>query len=285
MLVVNVAVIPLNLTAVTPVRFVPVIVTLVPGLPLAGVNDVIVGAAPTPKLVALVAAAEPAVVTWIGPEVAPVGTVAVIDVPDTTVNEVAAVALNWTVVAPQKFVPVMVTTVPTGPPVGVNDVIVGAAAAETLKSSSRPLSNDAAPLLTTTLPVPVIAAHGTVAVIDVSDPTVNGATAPPIVTLVVAGLLKLVPVIDTTVPRAPADGDTPVTVGVRAQAGRAVTSTPTTPMRGPTRLRGLKLSCSGTANRVPPFWRRESIDGRHVPDPSKAVRWFHSRGDCNYPTR
>ena len=40
----NVAVTPLNLTEVTPVRFVPVIVTLVPTWPLVGVNDVIVGA-------------------------------------------------------------------------------------------------------------------------------------------------------------------------------------------------------------------------------------------------
>ena len=43
----NVAVTPLNLTAVTPVRFVPVMTTLVPTLPLVGVNDVIVGAAAT----------------------------------------------------------------------------------------------------------------------------------------------------------------------------------------------------------------------------------------------
>ena len=37
-LVVNIAVTPLNLTAVTPVRFVPVIVTLVPTCPLVGVK-------------------------------------------------------------------------------------------------------------------------------------------------------------------------------------------------------------------------------------------------------
>ena len=54
-LVVNVAVTPLNFTAVTPVRFVPVIVTLVPTGPLVGVNDVIVGPATTVKLVELFA--------------------------------------------------------------------------------------------------------------------------------------------------------------------------------------------------------------------------------------
>ena len=40
----NVAATPLNLIAVTPARFVPVMTTLVPTLPLVGVNDVMVGA-------------------------------------------------------------------------------------------------------------------------------------------------------------------------------------------------------------------------------------------------
>jgi hypothetical protein len=64
---------PLNLTAVTPVKFVPLIVTIVPTGPLAGVNAVIAGA--TAKLVALVAV-PPGVVTLSGPVVAPVGTIA-----------------------------------------------------------------------------------------------------------------------------------------------------------------------------------------------------------------
>jgi hypothetical protein len=43
------------------------------------------------------------------------------------VNVVAAVAPNFTAVAPVKFVPVMVTTVPpaVGPLVGLTDVTVG----------------------------------------------------------------------------------------------------------------------------------------------------------------
>ena len=64
-------------------------------------------------------------VTEIVPVVAPVGTAAVMDVADTTVNFVAAVPWNLTVVAPVKLVPVIVTVVPTGPDAGVNDVIVG----------------------------------------------------------------------------------------------------------------------------------------------------------------
>ena len=67
---------PLNVTAVAPLKFVPVIVTLVPAGPLVGVKLVIVGGlAVTVKVLALVAV-PPAVVTLTGPVVAPVGTVA-----------------------------------------------------------------------------------------------------------------------------------------------------------------------------------------------------------------
>ena len=43
---VKVALVPLNATAVAPLRFVPVIVTAVPAAPLAGVKPVIVGGGP-----------------------------------------------------------------------------------------------------------------------------------------------------------------------------------------------------------------------------------------------
>ena len=71
----KVAAAPLNVTAVAPVKFVPLIVTLVPTGPLAGVTLVIVGAGMTVKLLALLAV-PPGVVTRTGPVVAPVGTVA-----------------------------------------------------------------------------------------------------------------------------------------------------------------------------------------------------------------
>jgi hypothetical protein len=67
------AALPLNVTAVAPVRVVPVIVTRVPTGPLAGVKLVIVGV--TVKLLALVAVPA-AVVTLSGPVVAAAGTVA-----------------------------------------------------------------------------------------------------------------------------------------------------------------------------------------------------------------
>ena len=44
---------------------------------------------------------------------------------ETTERAAAAVPLKVTWVAPVKFVPVMVTAVPTGPLVGVNTVIIG----------------------------------------------------------------------------------------------------------------------------------------------------------------
>ena len=71
----KVALVPLNVTAVAPVKFVPLIVTLVPTGPLAGVKLVIVGAEMTVKLAALVAV-PPDVVTFTGPVVALAGTVA-----------------------------------------------------------------------------------------------------------------------------------------------------------------------------------------------------------------
>ena len=71
----KIALLPLNVTAVAPVKFVPVIVTLAPTGPLVGVMLVIVGAGMTVKLVAL-AAVPPGVVTRTGPVVAPAGTVA-----------------------------------------------------------------------------------------------------------------------------------------------------------------------------------------------------------------
>ena len=73
---VKLAALPLNRTAVAPVKFVPLIVTLVPTPPLVGAKLVIVGAlAVTVKLLALLAV-PPGVVTLTGPVVAPAGTVA-----------------------------------------------------------------------------------------------------------------------------------------------------------------------------------------------------------------
>src|SRR2546426_12754938 len=72
---VKLALTPLNVTAVAPVKFVPLSVTLLPTGPLVGVKLVSVGAGITVKLVVLVAV-PPGVVTRSDPVVAPAGTVA-----------------------------------------------------------------------------------------------------------------------------------------------------------------------------------------------------------------
>ena len=112
-----------NCTAVAPMKFVPLIVTLVPAGPLPGVKLVIVGGLSTVKLLELLAE-PPGVVTLMGPLEAPAGTVAWIAVAELTVK-LALVPLNRTAVAPLKFVPLIVTLVPAGPLTGAKPVIVG----------------------------------------------------------------------------------------------------------------------------------------------------------------
>jgi hypothetical protein len=77
----------------------------------------------TAKSPALVAVPS-GVVTLIFPLVAPEGTVALICVLEATLKA-ADVPLKRTLVVPVKLLPVIVTDVPTGPMVGVNEVIVG----------------------------------------------------------------------------------------------------------------------------------------------------------------
>jgi hypothetical protein len=67
---------PLSVTAVAPVKSVPLIVTLVPTGPLVGVKLVIVGALAVTVNALGLAAVPPGVVTLSVPVVAPVGTVA-----------------------------------------------------------------------------------------------------------------------------------------------------------------------------------------------------------------
>ena len=115
--VIVVASVPPNDTPVVNPRFVPVIVTCVPALPEAGVKDVIVGALTIEKVPAL----EPlpsGVVTLILPVVAPLGTIAVIDVSPLRMNCVAATPLNLTPPVRSAFVklsPVIVTVLPIAP--------------------------------------------------------------------------------------------------------------------------------------------------------------------------
>jgi hypothetical protein len=143
----------LNVTDVTPVKLAPLIVTLDPTGPLAGVKLVILGA--TVKLLALVAM-PPAVVTLIGPVVALAGTVAVICVLEST-WKTDATPLNFTAETPVKAVPVIVTASPTFPLPGVKPVMLGL----TVKFPV-PIT---VPAGVVTPILPVVAPAGTVAVI------------------------------------------------------------------------------------------------------------------------
>jgi hypothetical protein len=146
----------------------------------------------------------PGAVTPIVP-VAPLPTVAVIEVSLTTVKTVAAVPPKVAAVAPVKFVPVRVITDPVPPLVGVNDAIVGAG-----MNVKAPVLVAMPPSVATVI-VP-LAPPATVAVSDVSLTTVNADAAilPKVTAL---ALVKVVPVMVITAPAAPLVGVNEVMVG------------------------------------------------------------------------
>ena len=170
----------------------------------------------TVKFAALVAV-PPGVVTVILPVVAPDGTVAVILVEEFTAKD-AETLWNLTEVVvkpdPVKFVPLIVTDVPTGPEVGENELMVGLGGVVT----SKLLELIAVPPGVVTRILPSVAPDGTVAVILVEEFTVNEAETLLNVTLLT--LTKLVPLIVTEVPTGPELGENEVIVG----AGGEVTS-------------------------------------------------------------
>jgi hypothetical protein len=130
----TVACVPLKVTVLLPIvllKLVPVMVTVAPTRPLAGLKLVMVG-----LVVVVVVTVKSSVettdcsstVTVIFPVVAPVGTVTT-KVVDEALEIVATVPLNDTALLANialKFNPVIVTVVPTGPLVGVKLVIDGA---------------------------------------------------------------------------------------------------------------------------------------------------------------
>jgi hypothetical protein len=158
------------------------------------------------------------VITRIGPVVAPVGTATVILVPAPFTAKPGAFTLsNETAVAPVKLVPLILTDVPTGPLVGLNDVIVGAPAPVTVKF----VELVAVPSGLATAIGPVVAPAGTVAVILCALSIVNVADVPLKLTLVTSGPLKLVPWIVTEVPTGPLAGENELIVGAAAKAASA----------------------------------------------------------------
>jgi hypothetical protein len=203
-LVIVVAVVPLNVTVLVPCvepKFVPVIVTDAPTAPDAGDRLVILGVGINVKLTPLLA--RPLIVTTTLPVVALAGTGTTIDVAVQLVG-VAAVPLNVTVPVVPKFVPVMVTDVPTGPDAGDRLVMLGVG----INVKLTPLL--ARPLIVTTT-LPVLAPAGTGTTIDVAVQLVGVAAVPLNVT--VPDVPKFVPVMVTDVPTGPDAGDRLVMLG------------------------------------------------------------------------
>ncbi len=156
--------------------------------------------------------ARPPTVTTTLPVVAPAGTGTTMLVADQLVG-VAVVPLNVTVLVPfvaPKFVPVIVTDVPTGPLVGVRLVTVGAVAVVVTVNVIALLA--APPTVTTTLPVVAPAGTGTVMLEE--DQFVGVAAVPSNFTALVPCVdPKFAPAMVTIVPTAPLDGDRLTIVG------------------------------------------------------------------------
>ena len=120
----KVALLPLNFTSVAPVNPVPVMLTLAPVGPEVGEKLTIVGGGGfTVKFVAEMAV-PPGVVTVIFPVTAPAGTIVVICVALDMVKAADSPATT-TLVAPVRFVPMIVMATPTAPLEGEKLEIVG----------------------------------------------------------------------------------------------------------------------------------------------------------------
>ena len=158
-------------------------------MPDVGLNDAIVGAnVDAVKVNPDLLMVPFAVVTFTLP-VVPDPTTATILVALTTLKELAAVPPKLTVVAPVKFVPVIVTNCPTPADVGLNDVIVGGG--RYAKPARVPVP---AAVVTDTEPD---APAATVALMLVALTTVNVVAAvPPKLTAVAP--VKFVPIMLTT---------------------------------------------------------------------------------------
>jgi len=199
---VGVPAVPLKVTVLVPCvapKFVPVTVTDVPTAPEVGDRLLIVGVGSTVKLTPLLAT--PFTVTTTFPVVAPAGTGTTMLAALQLVG-VAVVPLNATVLVPcvlPKFVPVIVTDVPTAPDVGDRLLMTGV----TVK-----LTPLLATPLTVTTTFPVVAPLGTGTAMLVPLQLVGVPADPLNVTVLVPWLVpKPVPVIVTDVPTAPEVGE------------------------------------------------------------------------------
>ena len=141
---------PVNARRLVPVTSMSVVV--LPPTALDGVKLVIFGA--TLKISVLAPVPTPFVMLT-GPVTAPAGTTAFSDVAVTAVGVTGPAPLNVTPVAPVRFVPVIVTSAPTGPVAGANAIARGGC------TTVRSVALSAVPSTVMMLILPVVAPNGT----------------------------------------------------------------------------------------------------------------------------
>ncbi len=173
---------PPTVTEFAPVKFAPIMEIVAPGAAEVGEKLMMVGAGGrTVKVVRPLVTVPPGVVMLITPVLAPLGTV-MLTVPSRFTVKVAATPPMLTLLAPVRFVPVTVMTVPAAPEAGEKLVMVGAGVVTV--NLSEALADPADEVSVT---APVMALFGTVKDIDVWLPSavvICVAAAPPTVTCV-----------------------------------------------------------------------------------------------------
>jgi hypothetical protein len=254
-LTVNTAEVRLNVTAVTPLKLVPVMVTGEPAVPLAGVKAVIVGkgggggggggggtgggggAGTVPGTVktVLLSTVPTGVETRTLPVRAPLGTVAVMLVGANTANDAGTSPPKSTPVTPMKLVPAMVTVEPTAPLAGRKNRIVGGGGGPVVMVKTEELMAEKKNVLSTAMG-PVVSRGSTVAKMVVGESTSKFARKLPMWTPSAVPkrpgqLPKLVPVMVTAVPTGPLVGVKLVIVGAPPKGGpeTSIAALPTTP--------------------------------------------------------
>jgi hypothetical protein len=188
-------------------KYLPVIVTTVPIVPVVGAMAVMAGGS---RVKSIPLEVPTGVVTVTFPVVVPEGTTHLMDVSVHEVQLVTAGLLKETVEVPwvgPKYLPVIVTTVPIVPVVGAMAVMAGGS-----RVKSIPLE---VPTGVVTVTFPVLVPEGTAHLMDVSVHEVQLVTAGPLKETVEVPWVgpKYLPVIVTTVPIVPVVGAMAVMVG------------------------------------------------------------------------
>ncbi len=166
---------PLNLTVIlasSESKFMPVIFTIEPTMPITGLKPEINGVGITVKLIALITVT-PLDITEIFPVDAPAGTLVVIVVEVDSVIR-AVTPLNFTTFPDDvlKSVPVIITSAPIAPLTGLKSVMVGVG--KIVKAVALVMVTP----LTLTVMFPVVAATGTVTVMLVAVAATTTAVIP-----------------------------------------------------------------------------------------------------------